>query len=103
MMVSPELMSASSAPNASPLKNCDPNWDQEIVMQNFGAAGDPGACGAEAGSQALSIVAEVAAERIGLLHELGTRHDFQHVPEVFLVLHVGGLLALHDDHRPHEL
>src|SRR5690349_12077904 len=102
MIVSPELMSASSAPSARPLKNCEPNWDQEIVMQKFGAAAGAGPAAPYLAGY-LGVVAEVAAERVGLLHESRARNDLEDGPEVLLVLHLGRLLALDDDDRPHEL
>jgi len=49
------------------------------------------------------IVAELAAEGVGLLHERRPGQDVQDLPVIFLALHVLGLLATHDDHRSHEL
>src|SRR5436309_11268916 len=103
MTVRPEQMRASSAPSARPLKNCEPNWDQERVMPKIRRRGGAGPAAPALSRQRLSIVAEVAAESIGLLHEPFARHDLQHVPQVLLALHLGGLLALHDDDGAHEL
>src|SRR5215472_12313399 len=103
MIVRPELISASSAPRARPLKNCDPNWDQEMDMKKSAPRTVQGPRRRLLWRQMLSIVTQVAAKRIRLLHERRAGHDLEHVPEVFLVLHVGRLLALHDDHRTHEL
>src|SRR5262249_26125021 len=49
------------------------------------------------------VVAEIAAEGVRLLHQRLARHHLEDVPEVLLVLHVLGCLALDDDHRTDEL
>src|SRR4029077_3322936 len=61
--------------------------------------------GNERNSESLrsGVVAEIAAERVGLLHQRGARHDFENLPEVLLALHLLGRLTLDDDHRPYEL
>jgi hypothetical protein len=49
------------------------------------------------------VGAEIAAERVRLLHQPGTRHDLDNVVVVLLILHILRRLAPDDDHRPHEL
>src|ERR1043165_1471641 len=105
MIVSPELMSASSAPCASPLKSCERKLDQVSMaghkatrQQAQSPAAAPMRCSCASG-----VGAEVAAERVGLLHQPRARHDLDHFPVVFLVLHVLGRLAADDDHRADEL
>ena len=49
------------------------------------------------------VVAELAAEGVGLLHQRLARNDFEDLPVVLLVLHVLGRLALDDDDRADEL
>src|ERR1700761_4485186 len=49
------------------------------------------------------VVAEVAAERVRLLHQRATRHDFQDLPIVLTVLHVFRRLAANDDDRTDQL
>src|SRR4026209_1413528 len=88
MMVSPEAMRASSAPSARPLKGWETNMGQVIA-----GGGVLRSCG----------VAELAPERVRLLHERSARHHLGHLPEVLLVPHLLRRLAAHDDHRPHEL
>src|SRR5215471_18091032 len=51
----------------------------------------------------LSIVPGVATEGIGLLHERFARHDFENFPVVFLVLHIGRLLAADYNDRTDQL
>src|SRR5690348_138164 len=100
MIVRPELMSARSAPSARPLKSCETKLGQ-VTMKNSGAAGFR--LRRRVRVARLGVVAELAAERVRLLHERGARDDLEDGPEVFLVLHLGRLLALHDDHRADEL
>src|SRR5215469_8847342 len=152
MMVSPELMSASSAPSARPLNSCETKFDQVTVLfivgiQTRGDASHPPLQGkgrssersederggvaepppphpgslsradpppAEEGEAAgsasqaqcsrcrrvprfvLSIASQVAAERVGLLHQRLARHHLGDLPVVLLVLHVFRRLAFDD-------
>src|SRR5689334_18735883 len=91
MIVSPELMSASSAPSTSPLNICATRLDQ--VMANP----------ARSRWERSGVAAQLAAERVRLLHQRLAGDDFDDVVEVLLVFHVGGLFAAHDDHRSHQL
>src|SRR6478672_6953619 len=50
-----------------------------------------------------AIGAEIAAERIRLLHQRLARDDFENLPEVFLVLHRLRILAADDDDRTDAL
>src|SRR5215831_12267735 len=93
MIVSPELMRASSAPSTRPLNIC------ETRLAQFTTAGSRG----RYLWRASRVAAEIAAEGVGLLHQPLARNDFDDVVEIFLVLHLGGLLAADDDHRSHEL
>src|SRR6185369_6863973 len=86
MMVRPDAMSASSAPSARPLNSCEKKLAQLSTY-----------------ALVLRVVAELAAERIGLLHERRAGHDLGHLPEVLLVAHLLRRLAAHDDHRAHQL
>src|SRR5690348_12177619 len=103
MIVSPELMSASSSPSARPLKSCETKLPQVIK----GAPGTKRASRSGPGCPFFKtrsgVVAQLAAELVRLLHERRPRDDLHHRPEVLLVLHLGLLLALHDDHRAHQL
>src|SRR4029079_3312044 len=93
MMVSPELMSARSAPSAKPLKSCE----KKLAQVNNGRL-------SQLFSQRRSgVLAELAAEGVGLLHQVLARDDLDDVVEILLVLHVLLHLALDDDHWPHEL
>src|SRR5678810_319287 len=93
MIVSPELMSASSAPSARPLKSCE----KKLAQVNTGDL-------SQLFSQDLSgVLAELAAELVGLLHQAGARDDLHNVVEILLALHLLLHLALDDDHRPDEL
>src|SRR5690348_13286289 len=93
MMVSPELMSASSAPSARPLKTCE----KKLAQVN-------NARDSQSFSQSQSgVVAELAAERVRLLHQAGARDDFHDVVVILLALHVLLHLALHDDQRADAL
>src|SRR5215831_16561402 len=100
MIVSPELISASSAPSARPLKSWETKFGQ-LIMKNdhgrssrtnrqigekSGAAGDGSACGA-GGAFRSRISAEIAAEGVRFLHLGCTGHDLDDLPIVFLVLH----------------
>src|SRR6476659_3571305 len=113
MMVSPELISASNAPSASPLNTCEMKLGQLIMNGNHSGSvkrqtriiARPRKNGA-AGSQSPAAprfmsgsggTAEIAAERVGLLHQAFARHDLDHVVVVFLALHVLLHLALDDD------
>src|SRR6185437_3223384 len=103
MMVRPELMSARSAPSARPLKSCETKFDQLIMASAPRAAEAARGAGPRCACGRSGVVAQLAAELVRLLHERRARHDLLDVPVIVLVLHVGGLLALHDDHRAHEL
>src|SRR6185312_5310724 len=93
MIVSPELMSASSAPSARPLKTC------EKKLAQVNNAGTPQSLSQDRSG----VVAELAAERVRLLHQAGARDDLDDVVVVLLALHVLLHLALHDDHRADAL
>src|SRR5690349_14958488 len=93
MIVSPELMSASSAPSARPLKTCEKKLAQ---VNNAGPY--------EFLSQRRSgVVAELAAERVRLLHQVVGRDDLDHLVVVLLALHILLHLAPDDDHGPDAL
>src|SRR5262245_26350363 len=100
-MVRPDEISASRAPSTRPLKHCDTKLAQLIIghpASNGEAA--PQAVGPPAARRLTSgsgVVAEIAAERVRLLHQRGARHDFEDLPEVLFVLHGARLLAAHDD------
>src|SRR5205085_3946300 len=112
MMVSPELISASKAPSASPLNTCEMKLGQLIMNGNHSGsvkrqtrlmpvrekkalrASTPAAPRFMSGSGG---IAQIAAERIRLLHQAFARHDLDHVVVVFLALHVLLQLALDDD------
>src|SRR6185312_2641666 len=117
MIVSPELISAKSAPCARPLNNCDRKLGQ-LIMPVFQRSRSVKVYRRTRGStqaaraacrprrilaSVLRVVAELATKRVGLLHQRRARHDFGHLPEIFLVLHVARLLAANDDHRSNEL
>ena len=51
----------------------------------------------------LGIVAELAAEGVGLLHEVFAGHDLDNFVVIFLALHVLFQLTLDDDHRTDAL
>src|SRR5947209_8029596 len=95
MIVRPELISANNAPSTSPLNICAVRLTQLITdrprLRRVPAA------------QVSGVVPELAAERIGRLHQWLSWQDFGHVPEVLLVLHVARLLAANDDDRPDQL
>src|SRR5579864_9035103 len=128
MIVSPELISASSAPSARPLNSCETKLGQ--VSMAWGGIGDAAGWGSDGAPAALStslpapdlhyvsgarsgtgqrrrpasgIIAEVATERIGRLHQRGAWHDLGDLPEILLVAHLARLLAANDDDRPHQL
>src|SRR5664279_1825819 len=117
-MVRPALISASSAPDTRPLKS----W--EMKLPQFSTCPTPASrlvdyLRVSAGSDSPSPrsagmggslprpvsggVAQLAAEGAGVLHDAVARHDLDHRVVVVLALHVGGLLALHHDHRPDQL
>src|SRR5690348_16995812 len=97
MMVRPEAISASSAPEASPLKSCEKKFGQVIIGLDAPAA-------LRRPAPALSrVVAEAAAEGVRLLHQRKAGDDFGHLPEVLRVLHLLGRLALDDDDRADQL
>src|SRR6185295_1312107 len=103
MIVSPELMSASSAPWARPLNSCERKLDQ-VSMAGTTKRGSRRLADCRAWSLGSSGVrAEVAAEGVGLLHQASARDDLDHFPEVLLVLHVLGRLAPDDHHGTDEL
>src|SRR5262245_57215527 len=103
MMVSPDAIRASNAPSTSPLKHCDMKLAQLIIGQAIPAERPRGwAAGGENRprphvARRSGVIAEVAAERVGLLHQRLAWHDLEDLPVVFLVLHVARLLAA-DDH-----
>src|SRR5436305_764616 len=113
MMVSPELISASNAPSANPLNTCEMKLGQLTMRGNHTALrkGGPWHCPFEkkwrrrlhepprrpGSCSALGRLAEMAAERIRLLHQALARDDFDHVVVIFLALHVFLHLALDDD------
>src|SRR3954451_23404262 len=115
MMVRPELISASRAPSASPLKSWETRLGQLIMRQSLlwramvrvqtrVTPQDRSAVrGVTGASEISAVVAEMAAEGVGLLHQALTRDDLDDVVPVFLVLHVLLLLALDDDHRANAL
>src|SRR6187402_1159768 len=84
MIVRPELMSASSAPSTSPLNICE----TRLLHVNTEASG---------------VVAQLAAEGVRFLHQWLARQHLEDLPVILLALHVGGLLAAHDDDRADEL
>src|SRR6476646_10915094 len=95
MSVRPDEISASRAPSTSPLNSCDTKFGQLTTNKlAHRSSSSPAASG---------VFAEVAAERVGLLHQGLPRNDLKDLPEVLLVLHVARLLAPHDDDRPDEL
>src|SRR5690348_11164797 len=59
------------------------------------------ACGERSGCS--GVIAELAAERVRLLHQRRPGENLEDLPEVLLVLHVLGRLALDDDDRADEL
>src|ERR1044071_2282363 len=87
MIVSPELMSASSAPSARPLKTCEKKLAQVNNARTLSILSQPRS----------AVVAELAAERVRLLHQALARDDLDHVVEVLLALHVLLHLAADDD------
>src|SRR6516225_8685608 len=98
MMVRPDEMRASRAPNTTPLKHCDRKLAQFIISritpQNGGGA-TPQEARSPAARQirsASGVFAEVAPEGIRLLHQRRAGHDFEHLPVVLLILHVLGRL-----------
>src|SRR4051794_11517054 len=115
MMVRPELISASRAPSASPLKSCETRLGQLIMRQSLlwramvrvqkrVTPQDRSAVRGVTGvSEVSAVVAEMAAEGVRLLNQAFPRDDLDDVVPVFLVLHVLLLLALDDDHRPDAL
>src|ERR1051325_9413678 len=97
MMVRPDAMSASSAPSARPLNSCEPKLAQVITPK----PSSPRRRGPR--FSLLRVFPQLAAERVGLLHERRAGHDLGHLPEVLLVAHGLRRLAAHDDHRAHQL
>src|SRR5690242_3884325 len=63
----------------------------------------PSPPGGRAASFTSGIVAQVAAERIRLLHQRLTRNDLENFPEIFLVLHILWRLASDNDDRADAL
>src|SRR5215469_2363063 len=51
----------------------------------------------------LRVRTQMAPEGVRILHETLAGNDIDDIVEVLLVLHVGRLLAAHDDRWPHEL
>src|SRR5215472_14569482 len=118
MMVRPELISASRAPSASPLNSWEMKFGQLIMkdVQNPGftdriarrrikkdAAASLRLPAASRFSACSSVVAEIAAKRVGFLHQAFAGDDLDDVVIVLLVLHVLFHLALHDDDRTDAL
>src|SRR6185437_9078591 len=120
MIVSPELISARSAPCASPLNSCERKLGQLIIAGSHPsewfeagagrrrereAAGGklPPAVSSRSPPDALGIRTQIATERVWTLHQRRARDDLDDVVEVFLVLHVFRRFAPDDDHRPYEL
>src|SRR5690349_10832268 len=108
MMVKPELMSASNAPSASPLKSCETRLGQLIMMgdRGFRRMKSRDTKKADAvGRRCLrrhevlgsGIVAEVTAEGVRLLHQAVAGDDIDDVVVIFLILHVLLHLAFDDD------
>src|SRR5690349_16777482 len=93
MIVSPELMSASSAPSARPLKTCE----KKLAQVNNADFPNPFR------RRRSGVVAQFAAEGVGLLHQAGAGNHFDDVVVVFLALHVLLHLALDDEHRADAL
>src|SRR4051812_45819261 len=98
MIVRPELMSARSAPSTNPLNICE----TRLAQVNTTSLANP-THGDQIRGAGSGVVAEPAAERVGLLHQGLAGHDLDDVVEVLLVLHVCRLLAADDDDRPHQL
>src|SRR5580692_1722810 len=114
MMVRPELISASSAPSASPLNSWEMRFGQLIMKSVHGpefpdraersrakkdAAASSRLPAASEVSACSSVFAEAAAERVGFLHQAFAGDDLDDVVIVLLVLHVLFHLALQDDDR----
>src|SRR5581483_8247926 len=77
---------------------------ENVTFQNTsGPALGTGCAKADPDTKRLGVVAKVAAERVGLLHQRSAWNDLNDFPEVFLVLHVLGLLAADDDDRTDAL
>src|SRR5690242_7131757 len=118
MMVSPELISASSAPSTRPLNICETRLTQLITtslaprraqcqprriwIRSLSTLRERGSAGT-APAPCSGVFAEMAAERVRLLHQRLARDDLGDLPEVFLVLHVLRRLAFDDDDRADEL
>ena len=116
MIVSPDEISASKAPSTRPLKHCDTKFGP-LIMARTDAPRNGARYRRRTRSNAESVrpaanrssasgsgvVAELAAERVRLLHQRLARHDFEDLPVVLLVLHVLRRLALDDDDRADEL
>src|SRR3954471_6383377 len=98
MMVRPEAISASSVPDASPLKSCEKKFGQVIMR-----AAKRRPLSRATGAFCSGVIAEVAAELVGLLHERKPGNHFGHFPVVLRVLHLLRRLALDDDDRPDQL
>src|SRR5262245_8127818 len=89
MIVRPDAISASRAPSTNPLNSCDTKLGQ-LTTRNLTQA----VCLPSAGSM---VVAQFATERVGLLHQRLAGHDFDNLPEIFLILHGARALAAHND------
>src|SRR5487761_1838225 len=111
MMVSPALISASSAPSASPLKSCETKFDQVITGRLPGpegrrgqpagqeaTAGQPSRASRPAAAPSSGGLAELTSEGVRLLHQRQPRVHFEDFPEILLVLHVARLLSSNDGH-----
>src|SRR5215469_4484073 len=104
MIVRPDAMSASKAPSARPLNS----WETKLPQVIMKCGREPAAAGRGRPRRflrlpGLGVVAEVAAERVGLLHERRAGDDLGDFPEVLLVAHLLRRLAAHDHHRTHQL
>src|SRR5262249_48851717 len=117
MMVSPELISASSAPSASPLNSCETRLGQLIMKGARGPDCQSGVVRTRKSTPqevdhslrrhelvcTSSIFAEAAAECVWLLHQALAGHDLDDVVIILLILHILFHLAFDDDDRTDAL
>src|SRR6516225_7713444 len=127
MIVRPDEISASRAPSTSPLKHCDTKLTQLITLSSAvrrdefqldisAACSGEAACRGEISSlsereppeprsfdRPSGIVAELAAEGVGLLHQRFARQDLHDLPVVLVVRHILRRLAADDDDGTDEL
>src|SRR5262245_37204086 len=122
MIVSPEAISASSAPSTSPLKHCETklaqlitSWPMKIRSSRWLALdtathssgpcqrasgcrdGRHFACVQQGGARGSGVAAELAAESIRLLHQRFAWHNLDNFPEVLFVLHVLRRFSMDND------